>query len=89
MILYYFLEYNMGVKEKERNMKKFVSSVVLFVSGIFLMGSGAIGADIASIDVVYQDEPSVGAVVAMIGLVMAIAGGILILINVFKNSDQK
>lgn len=79
----------MGVKEKERNMKKFVSSVVLFVSGIFLMGSGAIGADIASIDVVYQDEPSVGAVVAMIGLVMAIAGGILILINVFKNSDQK
>ena len=70
-------------------MKKFVSSVVLFVSGIFLMGSGAIGADIASIDVVYQDGPSVGGAVAMIGLVMAIAGGILILINVFKNSDQK
>ena len=79
----------MGVKEKERNMKKFVSSVVLFVSGIFLMGSGAIGADIASIDVVYQDGLSVGGAVAIIGLFMAIAGGILILINVFKHSDQK
>ena len=64
-------------------MKKFVSSIVLFVSGILLMGLGAIGADVA----VYQDGLSVGGAVATIGVVMAVAGGILMLINVFKHPE--
>jgi len=66
-------------------MKKFVSFVSLFVSGIILMGAGTIGDSIYS--AVNLNPPfTTGETMIIIGLVIAVVGGILMFVNAFKHS---
>jgi len=68
-------------------MKKFIAYVVLFVSGIILMGAGTIGDAIYLAAYQYPDSISVGGMVIIIGMVMAIVGGILMFVNAVKKPN--
>ncbi|MDD4532404.1 MAG: hypothetical protein WCS51_04180 [Bacilli bacterium] len=66
-------------------MKKFVCFVSLFVSGIILMGAGTIGDSIYS-SVNLNPSFTTGLTMIIVGIVMAVAGGILMLIFAFRHS---
>jgi len=68
-------------------MKKFIAYVVLFVSGIILMGAGTIGEAIYLVAYQYPDGIGVGGVVIFVGMVMAIVGGILMFVNAVKKAN--
>jgi len=67
-------------------MKKFVSFVSLFVSGIILIGVGTIGDSIYRA-VNLNPSSTTGLTILYIGIVIAVVGGILMFKNAFKHSN--
>jgi len=67
-------------------MKKFIAYVVLFVSGIILMGAGTIGDSIYSSAYLNPDFTE-GLFMIIVGIIMAIVGGILMFINAVKKPN--
>lgn len=67
-------------------MKKFIAYVVLFVSGIILMGAGTIGDAIYRSAYLYPDFTT-GLLMIIIWMVMAIVGGLFMFINAVKKPN--